>query len=666
MGADHLAGMEWLFGLFDKSVDFLIVSTASYLTAIGQAASWWVSSLGFIALIIIFFRFPTDGPFKAIFSSLAIFLACTLGLQPATLHLTVGSTVSGNLVQKIAYNLTMSISRSLNSAISKVSTSDEDGNFIPTAALVEYSVERTASKYGNSDLGRLIRDYDKQCTPLAKNIGGDLTSSKIEAFHAVGLLGGAGLGIPDDRITRISQLKAAGQGISSMFLKFDPWSRSVGINDTLGKVTDIAAVRSRRAEGIAALEKINQPFISSKAYNLPTAEYWTGTVDGKSDAKPSYLKISDAPADMNASLEKNLAAWYPDEGGKTSSIDYTPVNCVEAYKVAQFAAEQAYKGIEETGSRKASGGQSASTEAGVISALRSWNRVQQAVFAGGQDKEPGMLNKVTSSAIASWQAGKSAMQYFELQTLLPAYVAGMAGLFWIVLMSAPIAVLLTIVRGVQMMTSWLMMLLFPVLCIFYVHLIAVCASVTMKSAAIAQAAQAAGWQGDGLDIDLVYGGLQTIFGILLAGGTWMATKLTGVVISPLGAAARNSVVSGPQAIESTYSAAKMVASKGRSALTDSRKGNGGGGDGSGSGGSGGGGAGASGGGSGGQQSSTEKMRFVMSIQSGGEQPSSNTSSHRSAAASRGISWVPAANDDSSKRRTPRSEKNKVPDRPQGK
>ena len=661
MGADHLAGMEWLLGMFDKSVDFLMVATANYLTAIGQAASWWVSSLGFIALIIIFFQFSTVGPFKAIFSSLAIFLGSTLGLQPSTITLTGGSTVPGVLVQKIAYNLTMSINSSLNSAISKASRSDNDGNFIPTAALVEYSVERTASQYGDSDLGRLIRDYNKQCSPLAKNVGGDLTSSKIEAFHAVGLLGGAGLGIPDEQITRLSQLKAAGHGISSMFLSFDPWSRSVGINDTLGKVTDIAAVRSRRAEGIAAIEKINLPFISSRAYNLPTAEYWTGTVEGKSDAKPSYLRISDAPADMKASLEKNLAAWYPDEGGKASSIDYTPTNCVEAYKVAQFAAEQAYKGLVETGSRKATGGQSASTDAGVISASRAWSRVQEAVFAGGQDKDPGALNKITSSAIASWQTGKSAIQYLELQTLLPAYVAGMAALFWLALMSAPIAVLLTIVRGVQMMTTWLMMLVFPVLCIFYVHLIAVCASVTMKSAAIAQAAQAAGWQGNGLDIDLVYGGLQTIFGILLVAGTWMATKLTGVVISPLGAAARSSVVTGPQAIESSYSAAKMIASKGRSAAAAKGRGNGGGdGDGSGAGGSG-----ASGGGSGGQQSSTEKMRFVMSI-SGGEQPSSNTSFHRSSAASRGISWVPAANDDSSKRRTPRSEKNKAPDRPQGK
>lgn len=564
MDSESLAGLTWLFALFDGAVNFLIVATGPFLAMVGHEISEWLLAVAFLALIIMMIRLPIDGPFRAIFSTIAIFLVIVYGLQPTTLTLTNGATVQATHAQRITYNLIMSFNATLNRAIAlTIAEMNVDGQFIPTAALVDYSVQRTASQYANSDLGRLIRDYNEQCSPPLSLFATAADKTKVEAYHAIGLLGGAGIGIPDDQVSRWAQIRIAGKTAADIAAAMSPWSSNPGALDSIGTL-DAEAVRSRRAEGLAALAETDQVFVASgsQPYTLPTKEHWAALASGQSDAKPSYLKMADAPEDIRENLLANVMAWKPDEGGKEATLGYRPSSCVEAYKVAQFAAEQAYKAFVEIGDKHASGGQRTDTEAGVISAGQSWMKIQQATLAGGPDQQASAGNTLLSGTIASWQMGKSLVEWLELQTLLPAYVGGMAGFFWLVFLTGPIAIALAPLRGMNSLTQWAGMLFFPVLCIIFAHLLAVCASVTMSSAALVKAALSAGWQGGGSDIDLVYGSLQMVFGLLLAASTWLAASMTGVSLGGLSKAARNQVVAGPQALQQTANIAMRMPTKG--------------------------------------------------------------------------------------------------------
>jgi hypothetical protein len=553
MDSESLAGLSWLFDLFDGVVDFLILATEPFVTMIGAEISGWLIAVGYLALTIIMFRLPFDGPFRALFSGVLIFLVITYGLQPTTLTLTSGATVQTTHAQRISYNLIMSFHQTLNSAISKtMATVNVDGQFIPTAALVDHMVQRTAAQYANSDLGRLIRDYNEQCTPPQTLYLQPASGTEVQAYHAIGLLGGSGLGIPDDQVSRWAQIKIAGRGFADIADALNPFSNNTGGVDTINSVRDADAVRTRRAEGLAALEKSNQAFVSSgsQPYTLPTQEHWAALASGQSDASLGYLSLSEAPEDIRESLIAHAMVWTP-EGGKEAGIGYTPTSCVEAYKVAQFAAEQAYRAFTEIGDKRASNGQNTDTDTGAIAAGRSWMKIQQAVFAGGPEQQPGHWNTLFAGTVASWQMLKSYLGWLELQTLLPAYVAAQAGFFWLVFLTSPIALAMSPIMGVESLAQWIGRLFFPVLCIIFAHLLAVSASVAMSSVALAQAALSAGWQGGGSDLDLLYGSLQMVFGVLLAAGTWVAASMTRVSVGALARTARSAAVSGPEAVNAS-------------------------------------------------------------------------------------------------------------------
>ncbi len=223
MDSQSLAGLGWLFELFDGAVNFLIIATGPFLAMIGQEISEWFVAVAFLALIIMMIRLPIDGPWRAIFSTAAIFLAIVYGLQPTTLTLTNGTTVQATHAQRITYSLIMSFHVTLNRTIAEtLAEANVDGQFIPTAALIDYSIERTAGQYANSDLGRLIRDYNKQCSPPPSLFATAAGKTKIGAYHAIGLFGGAGIGIPDDQVSRWAQIRIAGNTASDIVAAMTP------------------------------------------------------------------------------------------------------------------------------------------------------------------------------------------------------------------------------------------------------------------------------------------------------------------------------------------------------------------------------------------------------------------------------------------------------------
>lgn len=586
MDSNSLAGLSWLFSLFDSLADFLLLATEPFVAMIGAEISGWLIAVGYVALTIIMYRLPFDGPLRALCSGALIFLAITYGLQPTTLTLSSGATIQTTHAQRITYSLIMSFNQTFNSSISRtMAAGNVDGQFIPTAALVDHSVERTAAQYANSDLGRLIRDYNEMCSPFPDIYANPARNTEVLAYHAIGLLGGAGLGIPDDQVSRLAQIKIIGRGFADIADALNPWSNNTGGVDMINSVRDAEAVRTRRAEGLAALERENRVFAGSRPYILPTQEHWAALASGQPDAKLSYLSLSEAPEDIRESLIDQAIVWPPD-GGKEAGFGYNPKSCVEAYKVAQFAAEQAYRAFVEIGNKRASSGQNTETEAGSIAAGRSWMKIQQAVFAGGPEQQPNSWNTLFAGTVASWQMLRSYLGWLELQTLLPAYVACQAGFFWLVFLTSPIALALSPIMGVESLAQWIGRLFFPVLCIIFAHLLAVCASFAMSSVALAQAALSAGWQGGGTDLDLLYGALPMLFGVLLAASTWLAASMTRVSISALARAARSTVVSGPEALSASLNLlARSLssiglgsdASKGKRTRPGSNNGGGGGG-----------------------------------------------------------------------------------------
>ena len=609
------AKLGWLFALFDGAVDFLIVATAPFLSMIGHEVNEWIVTLGFLSLIIMAIRLPSDGPLRAAFSGPAILLVLVYGLQPSPLVLTNGTTVEATNAQKIAYNLVMTINKSLNASIAKTMRGmSVDGSFIPTDALLNYSVQRTADQYASSDLGRLIRDYNEQCSPPKTMFANAADRTRVEAYHAIGLLGGAGLGIPDEERSRWAQMKIAGRGVTEIVKSISPWSGQVVTTNTLSEILDAGASRERRAAGLAALAEADNVFVTNRPYILPTQQHWFSIQAGQADATPSYMTIADAPPQVRDDLVKNAVAWEPDEGGAEASQGFNIKSCVQAYHVAQFAAEQAYRALIQSGGQ-ASAGQRSDIDAGVLAAARSWKKVQEAVFAGGQDEKTGAFGTVVAGTISAWQAGKNYLKWIELQTLLPAYIAAMAGVFWLVLIVGPIAIAMSPLRGWQSIPQWLTTLLFPILAIIFCHLIAVSASVAMSSVALAQAALSAGWQGGGADLDLMYGSIQMLFGLLLAAGTWLASTISGVSLGGLGGAARQQVVTGAE-VAKAAAATAMLAARGASlaAKVASPKGGGGGSSGGSSGGGG-------GGGGGGGASAGGKIQLSRSVSSNDAQPS---------------------------------------------
>src|SRR5690606_22072326 len=79
------------------------------------------------------------------------------------------------------------------------------GTIVPAQSAIDDIVGRSADVFAGSDLAQLIRDYNASCVPHTNNLAGPERATRVEALHAIGLLGGGGLGIPDEEVSLIAQ-----------------------------------------------------------------------------------------------------------------------------------------------------------------------------------------------------------------------------------------------------------------------------------------------------------------------------------------------------------------------------------------------------------------------------------------------------------------------------
>lgn len=529
MDANDLAGLGWLFALWQDAVVTLIIATEPLLSAISNNSRTLVAASGFAWLSLLFFRLADVGVIRGIFAGVVIFFLISAGMQPSVVQIEGRADVRMTSLQAISLKVTMAFFGTFSGAMDRVLKKQTfAGSIIPTEGATRDAVERNAATFGDTDLARLIRDYNAQCSPSAAVVASGIETN-VDAYHAIGLLGGGGLGIPDESASLLEQIK---KGAMAAF-----WSSSGPIyswifgSDAMSELHDAHAINERRSAGIQALEAEGRGFVTVQNYYLPSKSSWEATFAGTPDAKPSYLAINDAPDDLSKKLADSANA-FP-QGDRGSSQAFAPSDCVSAYRTAQFAAEQAYNALEAVG-KNASGGQAASSESGVVGAGLAWQRLLSRTLSGTGEVTGGGIG-FASGVLAAVQAGKDYMGWLDLQTLLPAYIAGMAGLFWLNLMFGPIVLLASPLLGIQIIKRWFSFFFVAVISVIAAQAICVGASMFLASVAAVQAAAASGWMGQGADLDLIRGTSGMVASVMLIAVTWYAGSYANLSLSGLGA-----------------------------------------------------------------------------------------------------------------------------------
>ncbi|BFN29785.1 hypothetical protein PSCT_04550 [Pseudomonas sp. SCT] len=521
------AGFGWVFQLWEDAGMSLLAATEPVFSAINMSSTALVSTVAALWLFVVLLRLADGGLVRGLVGGLVIFWVVLYGMRPAAVTLPSGTTIQMLEVQATPLQAAMAIHRIYRNFLDAVLTEHTiAGTIVPAQSAVDDIASRGAQPFEGSDLARLIRDYNASCAPSRAELAGPEHAAKIEALHAVGLLGGGGLGIPDEELGILAQARSAASGLGTFVIGsaeenggwlnylFGGGAARTGIT----RAFDIGAIRSRRAAGLAALENAG-PFMGGR-YALPSQAHWQSLFAGKGDATPSYLPISSVPGQQPVVV-----------GAGDQSMMFTPSSCVEAYKIAQLGAEQAYRAFREEGGTIA-GGQRVSAEVGAVSTATAWQRF----VARSLQKTTGLSAEgaeVGAGMLASVQMLKDLGGWLDLQTLLPGYVLLSAWLFWLVLVMAPIFLLMSPLRGAEMLISYASLLLFPVLAMIAAHAVIVAVSLVMASVAIGQAAAASGWAGAGADFDALRGFMGALAAMVLAITTWISSSISRVSLGGL-------------------------------------------------------------------------------------------------------------------------------------
>lgn len=572
--AESYASFGWLFDQWSVIVISVMASLSPVTHGVIVPASALISAAFTAWLIILVFRVATGGLGQTLVSGALTLLLVLWGIQPATYQTEGRAALHMTHAQLTVMTLGISVQTIFAQSLSSVLADHTvAGKIIPSTKAVEDAVARSAQMFGDSDLARLIVDYNQQCAPSSAVVAQPGHGVELSAYHAVGLLGGGGLGVPAESFSAIAQAAEAGAG-------FAIWTRIKNVRkaesfleglysltplssiDSVRGSYDMGALRARRDAGMQALKDDGRPFGGTRGYSLPTQNHWLGKFNGDQSAQGEYLPVSAGPADANSVV-----------ADKTISRQFSPGTCLEAYQVAQLGAEQAYRALVETGSRVGDP-TAVSTDTGLISGGAAWQRMLTRVMNDGNAEASGAKN-VLAGALAAFQTIKNTFSWLNLQTLLPMAVGGLAILFAFVVIIAPIFLLTSVLMGVKTLTTWLGMLMICVLMTIFIQIVAVGVSIGMAGISANQAAAASGWQGEGADLDMLRGLLGVAAAVVLAVALWLSTQLTGVALTGLSMAARNAVVAATDAISTAAKIGGGVALSKKLAKNDNGGGGGG-------------------------------------------------------------------------------------------
>jgi hypothetical protein len=525
MNAESWAGFGWVIGMWDQTVLELLAATSPIFDVLAGANLQIAGLVAGAWLILVTLRVAEVGFLRGLMVGMIMFPIIAIGLSRATIQLPGGGAVQATEMQRVGFGLAMGIHSIYSSALNEVlSTQTVAGSILPAQAAMDRAVGRSAALYEGSDLAQLIRDYNASCAPQPSEIAGPQNVSKVDAIHAIGLMGGGGLGIPEDEVSLLAQASTGASGLMNWvtgatdieanggFLSFIMGGTA---RRAMNKVVDMRAITERREAGLEYLKDAG-PFMGGR-YALPNEAHWQAVFSGKQDDAAGYLPIT--------MIEGQKSQLVTEE----TTTMFQPSSCADAYKIAQLGAEQAYKAMKATG-KAMPGGQAVSAEASTIAAAGAWQK-----FLSQSMENTGMQAgnaEVAGGVLSSVQWVKNLFSWFDLQTIVPAYIVTNAWLFVLVLVTGPFFLLLAPLRGIQILIQWGQLLLFCVLSMVFLHILVIGLSQAVAASAFTQSATAAGWQGGAPD-DAVRGSTGMIGAMLLALTTWICSQLTGVNVAAL-------------------------------------------------------------------------------------------------------------------------------------
>lgn len=543
MGADRYEGFEWLFEGFPDQVISGLVLLEPIIAAVAMPAAALTGSAMTVWLILVLVRMAHVGLFQSVATGALVALCIGWGFQVTPYQAEGRGAVQMLQIQKTSLTSVLNIYGIFSSSLSATLAGHRAGSIIPASAAIEDAVARHANLYAGTDLAQLIRDYNQQCSPSAPLVG-NAAAGRRQEYQAVGLLGGAALGIPDEHYNSLGWISDAAQnsrpessGVAgTLFAAAFGWLQQDKSQDRGINVWDMVERRERMNAGIALLE--GTAFVGG-SYVLPTREHWQA-IFSDSDGARTHLTVSDA------GFEANSMIIGPD------SAAFTPRSCAEAYRVANLGAQQAYHAMTSLG--RPVGVPYTATEGELLSGGIAWQRLYTRGISGGS-ANPSEAAK-TGGAILSWyQSGKDWMKFLELRTLLPVVVVASAYGLSLIIIVAPVFVIAAFIFGAKPIVTWLSALFFFVFFVIFAQIITVAASMALASLALIQTGAALGWHGGGEEFDALRAVLGALAGVFLALAGWLASQLTGASVQGLAAAGRQSISTASDALSST---AKLV------------------------------------------------------------------------------------------------------------
>lgn len=421
-GADGvgIGNFSWLFESGHDAFYTALLSSSGTQTGILRAVSGLVESGLYLAVILAVVRALAAG--HKVWSALASCALSVALLSPTTIQIEGRAPIPAVAAQ---WALVVPLG-SIYSIFTLAIRGSEPG----TALLVEDLGARQAQPFAGSDLAALMYDYQRYCQPLPS-----VSGVSTEAWQAVGLKGGGGLGVPEAHLQIFSQ-ETISKARDAMFGWFGPFR-------AVSAVTGAWSAANRREEGVAALQKIQGQWPANRSYALPSADDWSARF-GKSDQQAA---VTESYLDPRKVAGGNLFAaegTYPDSYAGTPP--FAPANCYEAYLAAQAGAEEAYRGLRST---LKPADMAASTEVSIVDGVVAWSSVVDRSMSSMYG-EGGLLGGVRGAAAEAVGAANGVSAFFaqlDLVTQLPRVVYAINLGLAIAVMLVPLLVLAAIFLG---------------------------------------------------------------------------------------------------------------------------------------------------------------------------------------------------------------------------
>ncbi|GEM_PF-2514276 len=522
-GADGvgIGNFSWLFESGHDAFYTALLSSSGTQTGILRAVSGLVESGLYLAVILAVVRALAAG--HKVWSALASCALSVALLSPTTIQVEGRAPIPAVAAQ---WALVVPLG-SIYSIFTLAIRGSEPG----TALLVEDIGARQAQPFAGSDLAALMQDYQRYCQPLP-----DISGVSTEAWQAVGLKGGGGLGVPDGHLQIFSE-----ETISKARDKFFGW---FGTFRSISAITGAWSAGNRREEGVAALQRIEGQWPANRTYALPSAGDWSarfGKSDGQAAVTESYLD----PRKVAGGKLFAAEGTYPDS--YAGIPPFAPANCYEAYLAAQAGAEEAYRGLRST-LRPAD--MAASTEVSIVDGVVAWSSVVDRSMASMYG-EGGLLGGVRGAAAEAVGAANGVSAFFaqlDLVTQLPRVVYTVNLGLAIAVMLIPLLVLAAIFLGFGVLLYAARLVSWGFCTLLIIELVFKVFAEQLAMSQFLIAAQSVAMSGVATDVAGNRGVLLMLISGLIAGAVSIAGRLFGVMSMPtagdLGASVTNVLAKG--------------------------------------------------------------------------------------------------------------------------